>query len=35
MFVMCASAMVIAGIAGLGIDASIPIAPPDEEEPPA
>ncbi|HVW02360.1 MAG TPA: MFS transporter, partial [Planctomycetaceae bacterium] len=32
MFVMCASAMVIAGIAGLGIDASIPIAPPDEEE---
>jgi hypothetical protein len=29
---MCASAMILSGFAGLGIDASIPIAPPDEEE---
>jgi MFS family permease len=33
MFVMCASAMILSGFAGLGIDASIPIAPPDEDEP--
>ncbi|GAB4138472.1 MAG: hypothetical protein Tsb009_06650 [Planctomycetaceae bacterium] len=32
MFMVCAGAFVVAGICGLGIDATIPIAPPDEQE---
>lgn len=32
MFLMCAGAFVVSGFASLGINATIPIAPPDEEE---
>ncbi len=35
MFLVCALAFVFAGLCGLGIDASKPIAPPDEDESPA
>ena len=32
MFLVCAGAFVVSGLCGLGVDASIPIAPPDEED---
>jgi hypothetical protein len=32
MFLMCAGAFVFSGVTALGINATIPIAPPDEDE---
>lgn len=32
MFMVCAGAYVFSGLCAMGIDATIPIAPPDEDE---